>query len=90
MIVFYIIYCALYGTDLFSERELLVSKLLLLYIIQAQLEQNDVGAKDRIAMEEDLKQLRRDTDLRNAQIADLQQKILDSDQGKTSTSLIIH
>jgi len=40
-------------------------------------------------MEEDLKQLQRDTDLRNAQIADLQQKILDSDQGKTSASLII-
>jgi hypothetical protein len=35
-------------------------------------------------MEEDLKQLQRDTDLRNAQITDLQQKILDSDQGKTS------
>jgi CHASE3 domain sensor protein len=42
-------------------------------------------------MEEDLKQLQRDIDLRNAQIADLQQKILDSDQGKTfSASLIIH
>jgi len=40
-------------------------------------------------MEEDLKQLQRDTDLRNAQITDLQQKILDSDQGKTSASLII-
>ena len=39
-------------------------------------------------MEEDLKQLQRDTDLRNAQITDLQQKILDSDQGKTSASLI--
>jgi hypothetical protein len=36
-------------------------------------------------MEEDLKQLQRDADLRNAQIADLQQKILDSDQGKPST-----
>ena len=36
-----------------------------------------------------IKQLQRDTDLRNAQIADLQQKILDSDQGKTSASLII-
>jgi hypothetical protein len=34
-------------------------------------------------MEEDLKQLQRDIDLRNAQIADLQQKILDSDQGET-------
>jgi len=40
-------------------------------------------------MEEDLKQLQRDTDLRNAQITDLQQKILDSDQGKTSAPLII-
>jgi len=40
-------------------------------------------------MEEDLKQLQRDTDLRNAQITDLQQKILDSDQGKTSAFLII-
>jgi len=40
-------------------------------------------------MEEDLKQLQKDTDLRNAQITDLQQKILDSDQGKTSASLII-
>ena len=40
-------------------------------------------------MEEDLKQLQRDTDLRNAQITDLQQKILDSDQGKTTAFLII-
>ena len=32
--------------------------------LKAQLEQNDVGAEDRIAMEEDLKQLQRDTDLR--------------------------
>ena len=31
-------------------------------------------------MEEDLKQLQRGTDLRNAQITGLQQKILDSDQ----------
>ncbi|GFG32670.1 hypothetical protein Cfor_12769 [Coptotermes formosanus] len=47
--------------------------------LKAQLQEND-GAEDRIAMEEDLKQLQRDIDLRNAQIADLQQKILDSDQ----------
>jgi len=60
-----------------------------LYNTQAQLKQIDVGAEDRITMEEDLKQLQRDTDLRNAQITDLQQKILDSDQGKTSASLII-
>jgi hypothetical protein len=31
-------------------------------------------------MEEDIRQLKEDIDLRNAQIADLQQKILDSDQ----------
>ena len=60
-----------------------------MYNTQAQLKQIDVGAEDRITMEEDLKQLQRDTDLRNAQITDLQQKILDSDQGKTSASLII-
>jgi kinesin family protein 4/21/27 len=52
--------------------------------LKAQLEQNCVGAEDRIGMEEDLKQLQRDTDLRNAQIADLQQKILDSDQENKS------
>lgn len=48
--------------------------------LKVQLQVNDVGAEDKIAMEEDLKQLQRDIDLRNAQIADLQQKILDSDQ----------
>jgi kinesin family protein 4/21/27 len=54
--------------------------------LKAQLKQIDVGAEDRITMEEDLKQLQRDTDLRNAQITDLQQKILDSDQeNKTKT-----
>lgn len=31
---------------------------------------------------EEIVQLKKDIDLRNAQIADLQQKILDSDQGK--------
>jgi hypothetical protein len=44
-----------------------------------------VSAVDKIAMEEDLKQLQRDIDLRNAQIADVQQNILDSDKGKPST-----
>jgi hypothetical protein len=33
-------------------------------------------------VEKDIRQLEEDIDLRNAQIADLQQKILDSDQGK--------
>jgi hypothetical protein len=42
-------------------------------------------------MEEDLKQLQEDIDLRNALIADLQQKILDSDRGKTfSANFITH
>jgi hypothetical protein len=42
-----------------------------------------------LGIEEDIKQLKEDIDLRNAQIADLQQKILDSDQGKALTSLFL-
>jgi hypothetical protein len=46
------------------------------------LQQSEGSGEDMFGMEENIRQLKEDIDLRNAQIADLQQKILDSDQGK--------
>lgn len=40
-------------------------------------------------VEEDIRQLTEDIDLRNAQIADLQQKILDSDQGELLSGFLL-
>jgi hypothetical protein len=40
-------------------------------------------------MEEDIRQLKEDIDLRNAQIAALQQKILDSDQGELFSGFLL-
>ncbi|PNF43510.1 hypothetical protein B7P43_G09319 [Cryptotermes secundus] len=48
--------------------------------LKTQLQQSEVSGEDLFGIEEDIRQLNEDIDLRNAQIADLQQKIIDSDQ----------
>jgi hypothetical protein len=53
------------------------------------LQQSEVSGEDMLGMEENIRQLKEDIDLRNAQIADLQQKILDSDQGKIFSGLCL-
>jgi hypothetical protein len=53
------------------------------------LQQNEVSDEDMFGMEEDIRQLKQDIDLRNAQIADLQQKILDSDQGELFSGFLL-
>ncbi|XP_069689320.1 chromosome-associated kinesin KIF4A isoform X2 [Periplaneta americana] len=55
-----------------------------LELLKARLEQDDGSPTDRLTMDQDIKQLNEDLELRNAQIADLQQKILDSDQENKS------
>jgi hypothetical protein len=53
------------------------------------LQYSKVSGEDIFGVEENIKQLKEDIDLRNAQIADLQQKILDSDQGKPLSVLFL-
>jgi hypothetical protein len=61
--------------------------------LKAQLQQSGVSGEDIFGMEEDVRHPKEDIDLKNAQTADLQQKILDSDQenkGKTRWDTIVY